>query len=189
MLRTEPAYLGRAKSFMAGGFALLAFVFALAAGTAGAPALGGLSWVMVTAGAAGVVYVDRLDAGEYPVGPDGQIVQGLAAGEAALPRRPARPLLPDVGGGEAVVGAVVPLHQIGLEFGLVAVAGQPGGLQRPFQRADQDESEPFPGQPGTEPLGLAAPPVGEGDVGPAGVLAGGGPLPLAVAGGGNPRGG
>jgi hypothetical protein len=57
MLRTEPTYLGRAKSFMAGGFALLAFVFALAAGTAGAPALGGLSWVMVTAGAAGVVYL------------------------------------------------------------------------------------------------------------------------------------
>jgi hypothetical protein len=42
---------------MAGGFALLAFVAALAAGTAGAPALGGISWVMVTAGAAGVVYV------------------------------------------------------------------------------------------------------------------------------------
>jgi len=57
MLRTEPTYLGRAKSFMAGGFALLSFVFALAAGTAGAPALGGLSWVMVTAGAAGIVYV------------------------------------------------------------------------------------------------------------------------------------
>jgi hypothetical protein len=57
MLRTEPTNLGRAKSFMAGGFALLAFVFALAAGTASAPALGGLSWVMVTAGAAGIVYV------------------------------------------------------------------------------------------------------------------------------------
>jgi hypothetical protein len=57
MLRTEPTHLGRAKSFIAGGFALLAFVFALAAGTASAPALGGLSWVMVTAGAAGVVYV------------------------------------------------------------------------------------------------------------------------------------
>jgi hypothetical protein len=57
MLRTEPTYLGRAKSFMAGGFALLAFVFALAAGTASAPALGGLSWVMVTAGAAGIVYL------------------------------------------------------------------------------------------------------------------------------------
>ena len=42
---------------MAGGFALLAFVAALAVGTASAPALGGLSWVMVTAGAAGVVYV------------------------------------------------------------------------------------------------------------------------------------
>ena len=42
---------------MAGGFALLAFVCALAVGTAGAPALGGLSWVMVTAGAAGIVYV------------------------------------------------------------------------------------------------------------------------------------
>ena len=50
-------YLARAKSLMAGGFALLAFVAALAVGTAGAPALGGLSWVMVTAGAAGVVYV------------------------------------------------------------------------------------------------------------------------------------
>jgi hypothetical protein len=67
MIRTEPTrgfggvprneYLGRAKSLIAGGFALLAFVFALAAGTAGAPALGGLSWVMVTAGAAGIVYV------------------------------------------------------------------------------------------------------------------------------------
>jgi hypothetical protein len=57
LLRTEPTYFGRAKSLIAGGFALLAFVFALAAGTAGAPALGGLSWVMVTAGAAGIVYV------------------------------------------------------------------------------------------------------------------------------------
>lgn len=57
MLKSEPAYMGRAKSFMAGGFALMAFVCALAVGTASAPALGGLSWVMVTAGAAGVVYV------------------------------------------------------------------------------------------------------------------------------------
>jgi hypothetical protein len=57
MLRTEPTYLRRAKSLMAGGFALLAFVTALAVGTAGAPALGGVSWVMVTAGAAGVVYI------------------------------------------------------------------------------------------------------------------------------------
>ena len=57
MIRTEPTYLGRAKTFMAAGFALMAFVFALAAGTASAPALGGLSWVMVTAGAAGIVYV------------------------------------------------------------------------------------------------------------------------------------
>jgi|SRR5947209_17549762 len=54
---TQPNYLARAKSLMAGGFALLAFVTALAAGTAGAPAFGGLSWVMVTAGALGVVYV------------------------------------------------------------------------------------------------------------------------------------
>lgn len=57
MLKSEPTYLGRAKSFIAGGFALMAFVCALALGTASAPALGGLSWVMVTAGAAGVVYV------------------------------------------------------------------------------------------------------------------------------------
>lgn len=57
MIRTEPTYLGRAKSYIAGGFALLAFVFALGAGTASAPALGGLSWLMVTAGAAGLVYV------------------------------------------------------------------------------------------------------------------------------------
>ena len=56
-LRTEPTYLGRARSLIAGGFTLLSFVAALAVGTAGAPALGGVSWVMVTAGAAGVVYV------------------------------------------------------------------------------------------------------------------------------------
>ncbi|HVW35186.1 MAG TPA: hypothetical protein VHL53_21820 [Acidimicrobiia bacterium] len=53
----QAAYLGRAKGLMAGGFALLAFVAALAVGTASAPALGGFSWVMVTAGSAGVVYV------------------------------------------------------------------------------------------------------------------------------------
>jgi hypothetical protein len=50
-------HMPRARSLMAGGFALLAFVAALAVGTASAPALGGLSWLMVTAGAAGVVYV------------------------------------------------------------------------------------------------------------------------------------
>jgi hypothetical protein len=50
-------YLARAKSYIAGGLALLAFVAALAAGTVGAPALGGFSWIMVMAGAAGVVYV------------------------------------------------------------------------------------------------------------------------------------
>jgi hypothetical protein len=62
MLKSEPAYIGRAKSLMAGGFALMAFVCALAIGTAGAPSLGGLSWVMVTAGSAGVVYVVGLAA-------------------------------------------------------------------------------------------------------------------------------
>jgi hypothetical protein len=57
MLRTEPTHLGLAKNLIAAGLALLAFVVALAVGTVGAPALGGLSWVMVTAGAAGIVYV------------------------------------------------------------------------------------------------------------------------------------
>ena len=55
--KTQPNYLARAKSYMVGGSVLLAFVAALAAGTAGAPAFGGLSWLMVTAGALGVVYV------------------------------------------------------------------------------------------------------------------------------------
>jgi hypothetical protein len=55
--RSEPMNLARARSLRADGFALLAFVAALAVGTAGAPALGGVSWLMVTAGAAGVVYV------------------------------------------------------------------------------------------------------------------------------------
>jgi hypothetical protein len=55
--RRPPTHLAKAKGLMAGGCALLAFVAALAVGTAGAPAFGGLSWVMVTAGALGVVYV------------------------------------------------------------------------------------------------------------------------------------
>ena len=57
MLKSEPEHVRAAKSFMAGGFALLAFVVALAVGTAESPALGGISWVMVTVGAGGVVYV------------------------------------------------------------------------------------------------------------------------------------
>lgn len=57
MLRCEPENMRRAKNFMGGGFALLAFVVALAVGTAQSPALGGISWMIVTVGAGGVVYV------------------------------------------------------------------------------------------------------------------------------------
>jgi hypothetical protein len=57
MLKSEPEHMRRAKGLMGGGFALLAFVVALAVGTAQSPALGGISWVMVTVGAGGVVYV------------------------------------------------------------------------------------------------------------------------------------
>jgi len=55
--RTQPNYLDRARTYIVGGLVLLGFVAALAAGTAGAPAFGGLSWLMVMAGALGVVYV------------------------------------------------------------------------------------------------------------------------------------
>ena len=87
MIRTEPdrgfgghprnELLGRAKSFIAGGFALLAFVFALGAGTASAPALGGLSWLMVTAGAAGIVYVGGVVIVAAFVGPRARTHEGL----------------------------------------------------------------------------------------------------------------
>ena len=81
-------HLGRAKSLMAGGFALLAFVAALAAGAAGAAALGGFSWLMVTAGAAGVV----MARGVGPWTPPGPVTAGLSAARgttasAANPRR------------------------------------------------------------------------------------------------------
>lgn len=83
-------------------------------------------------------------------------------------------------GRHAFVRTVVPLVQIGLAYGVV----QAREFRCPFgtaQRAGEREGEVPPGEQRGEGLGLLFATLGEGQVGPAGVLTGHAPLGLAVA--------
>ena len=68
---------------------------------------------------------------DHPVGPAAHVGGRLAVRHAVGPQRPARPLHADLGGGQALVVAVVPLDEVVGDLGPVAEPGQPAGLERP----------------------------------------------------------
>ena len=86
----------------------------------------------------------------------------------------------DVGGGDPLVVAVVPLRQVIVGHGEIAESGQPAGLDRPVARAGQHQGQREARQRRAKALGLPAPLVGEGDLGVTGVLARDRPGGLAV---------
>jgi hypothetical protein len=108
------------------------------------------------------------------------LLDGLATGHRTFPHGPAGVRLPDLADGSAFHVAVVPFEQVGIDLGLVAVAGQLRGVAGAAQRADEDEREPAPGEEAPGALGLLAAGVGEREVGDAGVLPRLGPRRLAV---------
>src|SRR5262249_46566139 len=66
----------------------------------------------------------RRGAFDHAPGASGRVLERLAAGRSR-PHRPSRPLVPDVRRGASLVVAVVPLREIVVDLGAVAVPGQP----------------------------------------------------------------
>src|SRR5262249_20713115 len=90
---------------------------------------------------------------------------------------------------EALVSAVVPFDQVGLDHRPIAEAGQLAGLAGTAERARDDEREHLPRERRPEPLGEPAPVVGEGGVRRPGVLAAEAPRGLPVSDGEHPHAG
>src|SRR5262245_38501877 len=117
---------------------------------------------------------DAIDAGA-------DLRRRFAPRTAVAKEHPARLLVVDLLGREALVRAVVPLVQIGLERPAGAEAGELTRLAGPAQRARQNELEGLLGQRGSQAPGDRTPVLGERDVGDPGVLPAQAPLRLAVA--------
>ncbi len=122
----------------------------------------------------------RRAAREDPPGAVGDLLGGLPAGRVAVPDRPARHLDADLGGGEALVVAVLPLGEVVVDLG-VGVAGEPRRLAGPLARAGEDEREIVGVEPGPERAGVVDAARQQRHVGATGVPPGLAPLGRAVA--------
>src|ERR1700683_5301189 len=125
--------------------------------------------------------VDAGQLGDHPVGSRAHLRGALAAGTAVAPQAPAGPSGEDLRRGEALVVAVVPLHQLGA---LLCLRAQPAQIAR-FARARQGADQHQRKAPRGQALGQRGCPVpstfGERDVDAPSVPAIPAPLGLCVA--------
>ncbi len=126
------------------------------------------------------VAAGRPQAGDHAVGAGTDVGDRLAPRAAVAEEVPARPLRADLGGPPALVRAVVPLGQVGDDLGDRREAGQLAGAAGARERADQDAREGQPPEPIAEVGRVPLAPLGQGQVGPAGVPVGDRPGRLAV---------
>src|SRR3954454_12022065 len=117
---------------------------------------------------------------DHAIDAGADLFRRFAARTPVAEDQPARPRLMDLRGRDAFVLAVIPLHQVGLDDGVIAEPDQLAGLAGGLHRADEDDSKALFGQDGTQSLSETPPVVGQRDVGRAGVLAAEAPLGLAV---------
>src|SRR5262249_46196842 len=96
------------------------------------------------------------------------------------PDRPARELNLDLHRRQPLEHPVVPLVELAAHASLVTQTGETARLERASRRARQHEREPAPGEPLTDGSCLLAAPLGQRDVGQAGVSTSPAPLRLAV---------
>ena len=83
------------------------------------------------------VALDGANALNYPVGPRRHLVRSFASRAAVAEQEPARTLGEDIGGAAALILAVVPFGQVGIDFGQTAEPGQLGGPPRALRRAGE----------------------------------------------------
>ena len=104
------------------------------------------------------------------LGADGDLFDRLTVEDAVVPDGPARPLGANLGGSATVVTAVVPFGEVVVGLCDVAVSGDAAGLFGALARAGEHERERPAVEVVVDLLGAGFSVVGEGNVGPAGVL-------------------
>ena len=75
------------------------------------------------------------------VSPRRDLLDALSIGDGSVPNEPTRRVLSDVGGGDALVNAVVPLLEIVVDLGNAAISRQPRRFTRPRAGTGQDQGE------------------------------------------------
>ena len=127
------------------------------------------------------VAVSAADFGDHAVGAATDILRLLAARAAVAPQGPVwiEPL--NLLGGETLVAAVIPLHQVGSQLSLLAISREAGGLEGALQGAREDERKLRGTQPRAEGAGLAPSLVGQGKIRFAGVAKAETPFGFPVA--------
>src|SRR6516165_10630316 len=130
------------------------------------------------------VTFDRTHAAHNAVGPRADLARRLSSGAAVTEELPVRALHMDLSRAAALILAVVPLDQVGIDFGRGPKACQFAGPHRALQWAGEDPGNSQSAQPLTEGAGIAFAALGQRQVGPAGVLPreapGGLPVPRQV---------
>ena len=84
----------------------------------------------------------------------GDLVDGLALRGAVLPKVPARAFGDEFGRETAFQRAVVPLREVGMDYGGIAIASDAAGLVGALEGARQDEAELAPIQESAQRLSL-----------------------------------
>ena len=97
------------------------------------------------------------EASHDAVGPDTDRLDRLSARRAVAEQIPARSLGADLGRRPALVGAVVPLQQVGLLSASRTEASELARPASPLERADNDEFEGFTFEPLAQAAGVGFP--------------------------------
>src|SRR5690242_17813092 len=127
------------------------------------------------------VAIRRLKPFQGSLRPCADLIRGLTTRTAIAPEHPIRVAFPDFWGCQTLVVPVVPLAQVLRNLRAVTESGELAGFPGPEQGADEDKRKrPLAEDAGKRGRALAAG-FGQGQIGPAGVLAGDTPLGLAVA--------
>ncbi len=95
----------------------------------------------VRVGHAGHVTGDGPDPCNDPIDPSRDVGHALAVGSTVVEQVPPGALPADVEGAPALVGAVVPLEQVGVDLDLLPESGQLAGPAGTRERAGEDEGE------------------------------------------------
>ena len=118
---------------------------------------------------------------DHPINPGRNLVRRFPARTAIPEDHPSRSLPVDLGRCQPLIGAVIPLSEIGVDLHPFANTGQFTGLKCALKGTGENQGEVLTCEGGPETLGRPTAVVGERDVGAACVLTGETPLRLAMA--------
>src|SRR5208283_1351114 len=104
------------------------------------------------------------------VGPRADLFRRFSPGAAVAEQLPVRALGVNVRGAEAFILAVIPLDQVGIDFGRGAKAGQFAGADRALQGTGEHLGKAEAAQPPAKGASIPFAALGQWQIGPAGVL-------------------